>query len=121
MPSSSRTIRARPSSTKASKTTSDGTAIVNAEIGQPQGEPIKLDFIVQTTGQGLKVIDVKVEGVSLLVTKRSEFNSVVAQKGIDGLIQAMRQKVSEEFELSTLCRRGARAMRYRTLAIEGSE
>jgi ABC-type transporter MlaC component len=38
---------------------------------------------------------VKVEGVSLLVTKRSEFDSVVAQKGIDGLLQALRQKVGE--------------------------
>lgn len=80
---------------KGSKTTSDGATIVNAEIDQPQGEPIKLDFIVQNAGQSLKVTDVKVEGVSLLVTKRSEFDSVVAQKGIDGLIQAMRQKVSE--------------------------
>ena len=66
--------------TKASKTTSDGAAIVNAEIGDPQGEPIKLDFIVQTTGQGLKVMDVKVEGVSLLVTKRSEFDLVVPRR-----------------------------------------
>ena len=80
---------------KGSKPTTDGTTIVNAEIDQPNGEPIKLDFIVQSGGQGLKVTDVKVEGVSLLVTKRSEFDSVVAQKGIDGLIQAMRQKVSE--------------------------
>jgi phospholipid transport system substrate-binding protein len=77
-----------------SKPASDGT-VVNAEISQPRGEPIKLDFIVENTGQGLKVTDVKVEGISLLVTKR-EFDSVVAQKGIDGLIQAMRQKVSEE-------------------------
>ncbi|HUL06072.1 MAG TPA: ABC transporter substrate-binding protein [Candidatus Acidoferrum sp.] len=80
---------------KGSRTTSDGAAIVNAEIDQPQSEPIKLDFIVQNVAQGLKVTDVKVEGVSLLVTKRSEFDSVVAQKGIDGLIQAMRQKVGE--------------------------
>ena len=80
---------------RGSKTTSDGSTIVNAEIDQPQGEPIKLDFIVQNVGQGLKVTDVKVEGVSLLVTKRSEFDSVVAQRGIDGLIQAMRQKVGQ--------------------------
>jgi len=80
---------------KGSKATSDGATIVNAEIDRPNGEPIKLDFIVQSGGQGLKVRDVKVEGVSLLVTKRSEFDSVVAQKGIDGLIQALRQKVGE--------------------------
>lgn len=81
---------------KGSRTTSDGSTIVNAEIDQPNSDPIKLDFFVaNTTSQGLKVTDVKVEGVSLVVTKRSEFDSVVAQKGIDGLIQAMRQKVGE--------------------------
>jgi phospholipid transport system substrate-binding protein len=79
---------------KGSKPASDGT-VVNAEIDQPRDEPIKLDFIVVNAGQDLKVADVKVEGISLLVTKRSEFDAVVTQKGIDGLIQAMRQKVSE--------------------------
>jgi phospholipid transport system substrate-binding protein len=79
---------------KGSKPAADGT-VVNAEIDQPRDEPIKLDFIVVNAGQDLKVADVKVEGISLLVTKRSEFDAVVAQKGIDGLIQAMRQKVSE--------------------------
>ncbi len=80
---------------KGSKPAADGTTIVTAEIDQPNGEPVKLAFIVQGGGQGLKITDVKVEGMSLLVTKRSEFDSVVAQKGIDGLIQALRQKVGE--------------------------
>ena len=80
---------------KGSKPIAEGGTVVNAEIDEPNSDPIKLDFIVSSTGQGLKVTDVKVEGVSLLVTKRSEFDSVIAQKGIDGLIQAMRQKVSE--------------------------
>ena len=80
---------------KGSRPLSDGSTIVNAEIDRPNGDPIKLDFIVKNGAQGPKVTDVKVEGVSLLVTKRSEFDSVVAQKGIDGLIQAIRQKVGE--------------------------
>jgi phospholipid transport system substrate-binding protein len=67
--------------------------LVNARIDRPGGEPIKVDFIVGAGGQGPKIKDVKVEGVSLLVTKRSEFDSVVAQRGIDGLIQALRDKV----------------------------
>jgi phospholipid transport system substrate-binding protein len=80
---------------KGSKPTSDGT-VVNAEIDEPNGEPpIKLDFFVQNRGQSLKVTDVKVEGISLVVTERSVFDSVVAHKGIDGLIQVMRQKVGE--------------------------
>jgi phospholipid transport system substrate-binding protein len=73
---------------------SGGDTIVNAQIDRPGGEPIRVDFTLQGD-QELKIKDVKVEGVSLLVTKRSEFDSVVAQKGIDGLIQAMRQKVGQ--------------------------
>jgi phospholipid transport system substrate-binding protein len=77
------------------KSGAEGESIVNAQINRPSDEPIKVDFILKQTDQGLRIKDVKVEGVSLLVTKRSEFDSVVAQKGIDGLIQAMRQKVEE--------------------------
>jgi phospholipid transport system substrate-binding protein len=66
--------------------------LVNSKIVRPDKEPIKVDFIVGTGGQTMKIRDVRVEGVSLLITKRTEFDSVVAQKGIDGLIQAMRAK-----------------------------
>ena len=80
---------------KGSRMLSEGGATVNAEIHRPNGDPIRVDFLVKSGTGSLKVTDVKVEGVSLLVTKRSEFDSVVAQKGIDGLLQAMRQKVDE--------------------------
>jgi len=83
---------------KGSKSLSESGIVVNAEIDDPSSDPIKLDFIMVNTGQGLKVTDVKVEGVSLVVTKRSEFDSVVAQRGIDGLIQALRRKVDEKLE-----------------------
>ena len=66
--------------------------LVHAKIVSPDKEPVKVDFVVQSGDQGMKIEDVKVEGVSLLITKRTEFDSVVAQKGIDGLIQAMRAK-----------------------------
>jgi phospholipid transport system substrate-binding protein len=69
-----------------------GDTIVDARIDRPGGDPIRVDFTLQGDPE-MKIKDVKVEGVSLLVTKRSEFDSVIAQKGIDGLIEAMRQKV----------------------------
>ena len=68
------------------------STLVHAQIVRPDKEPIKVDFVVHADGQELKIGDVKIEGVSLLITKRTEFDSVVAQKGIDGLIQAMRAK-----------------------------
>lgn len=75
-----------------SKPGAEGRTIVNARIERPRGEPIRVDFVVRTDGEPLLITDVKVEGVSLLVTKRSEFDSVVAQRGIEGLIAALRDK-----------------------------
>jgi phospholipid transport system substrate-binding protein len=71
-----------------------GQTLVHSQIVRPGKDPIRCDFVISTAGQVMKIMDVKVEGVSLLITKRTEFDSVVAQKGIDGLIAAMRQKVS---------------------------
>ena len=42
-----------------------------------------------------KVIDVKVEGVSLAVTTREDFSGIVQQQGMDGLIDALRTKTAE--------------------------
>lgn len=75
-----------------SKPGAEGRTVVNARIDRPGGDPIRVDFIVKTDAAPLLITDVKVEGVSLLVTKRSEFDSVVAQQGIDGLIAALRAK-----------------------------
>lgn len=45
-----------------------------------------------------KIIDIIIEGISLITTQRSEFSSVVQQKGIDGLIQAIEGKKQAEKE-----------------------
>ena len=41
-----------------------------------------------------KVYDITVEGISLVLTYRSEFDSVVKQSGIDGLIKRLTEKNS---------------------------
>ena len=44
-----------------------------------------------------KILDVNLEGVSMLVTQRAEFSSVIKNnpKGVIGLIEAMKKKASE--------------------------
>ena len=42
-----------------------------------------------------KIIDVKVEGVSLAVTTREDFAGIVQQRGMDGLIDALKTKTAE--------------------------
>jgi len=41
------------------------------------------------------ILDIIAEGVSLIETQRSEFNSVISQKGLDGFLQDMSKRVEE--------------------------
>ena len=43
--------------------------------------PLKISWEVRDTGQGPRIVDVKVAGVSLFMTRRSEFNAVIQQSG----------------------------------------
>ena len=56
------------------------------------GKPIGFDYAMRKTEQGWKIYDIVVEGVSLVLTYRSEFDGVVRQQGVDGLIKALAAK-----------------------------
>ena len=71
-----------------------GDKIVRAQIVRPSGgDPIGVDFRVRMRDEGYRVIDVSVEGISMLHTHRVEFASVVNRKGIDGLLSDLRARV----------------------------
>jgi phospholipid transport system substrate-binding protein len=54
--------------------------------------PLPIDFQMRKTDSTWKVYDIAVEGVSLVLTYRSEFDAVMKQEGIDGLIKRLAQK-----------------------------
>ena len=58
------------------------------------GRPVQFDYSMRKTDQGWKIYDIVVEGVSLVLTYRSEFDSVVKQEGVDGLIKRLASKNS---------------------------
>ena len=58
------------------------------------GKPVGFDYAMRKTEQGWKIYDIVVEGVSLVLTYRSEFDSLVKQEGVDGLIKRLAQKNS---------------------------
>lgn len=66
--------------------------VVRTQFIRSGGQPLPIDFAMRKTGQGWKVYDITVEGVSLVLTYRSEFDAVVKQEGIDGLIKRLTQK-----------------------------
>ena len=65
---------------------------VKTVISRADGPPIKAVWRLRPGTTGAKVIDIAIEGISLMVTKRAEFATVIAQVGIDGLIESLLAK-----------------------------
>ncbi len=65
----------------------NGVWIVDSRLNQSNGQPIKLEWEVRQLPVGLRITDVKVEGVSMVMTRRSDFNSYIQQNG--GKVQAL--------------------------------
>ena len=71
-----------------------GDIIVRAQVVRPSGvKPVGLDFRVRSKDGNHKVIDLYVEGISMLITHRLEFSTVVNRKGIDGLLSDIRARL----------------------------
>ena len=72
----------------------DGS-VVSSEIIRPNGAPpAKVDWRLTQHDGAFKISDVIVEGVSMAITERSEFASVIQRNGgqVQGLITALREK-----------------------------
>jgi len=62
----------------------NGVFWVESTINQTDGRPpIKVDWEVQNRGSGFRITDVKVEGVSMVMTRRSDFTSFISRNGGD--------------------------------------
>jgi phospholipid transport system substrate-binding protein len=68
----------------------DADIAVESTIVQGQKPPVKVDFRVRKSSDGFKIVDVYVEGISLLITKRDEFTTVLSREGMNGLLQRLR-------------------------------
>lgn len=70
----------------------DTEVIVRNQFIRSGGKPLAIDYSMRKTDTGWKIYDIVVEGVSLVLTYRSEFDALVKQEGIDGLIRRLAQK-----------------------------
>jgi phospholipid transport system substrate-binding protein len=63
----------------------------------PQGtnNPISIDFRIKEKNQKLFVVDFIAEGVSLLETQRSEFDSAITNLGIDKFLNDLESKTQQ--------------------------
>jgi phospholipid transport system substrate-binding protein len=76
----------------------DKDTIVNSQITRPDGSPsTSVTWRVRTKGEKMGIIDVVVEGVSMSLTQRQEYSSVIQRNGgdVSALLDLMRKRVAE--------------------------
>jgi phospholipid transport system substrate-binding protein len=76
----------------------DGFALVQSLVIRPNAENVRVDWRVHgENGDGFRIVDVIVEGLSMAATQRDEFASVIQSKGgkVAGLLDVLRAKVGQ--------------------------
>jgi len=73
----------------------DTDVVVQSFINRPGGQPVAVDYSMEKTGEGWKVYNVKIEGVSLVENYRNTFNSEIQKSGVDGLIRTLSERNRE--------------------------
>jgi phospholipid transport system substrate-binding protein len=54
--------------------------------------PVSVEYSMKKSAEGWKIYDIVVEGVSLVLTYRAEFEQVTRTSGVDGLIKRLNEK-----------------------------
>lgn len=75
--------------------TADGDIMIETIVERPGKPDTHVGWRVRRERGGFKIVDVVIEGVSMALTQRQEFASVIAAHGLDGLMNLMQKKVAE--------------------------
>lgn len=75
--------------TTGARQTSPGEVTVPAQIDREGQAPIRMDFRVKKDGGSFRIVDVAVESVSLILTKRDEFSTTLNTEGVPGVMKRM--------------------------------
>jgi phospholipid transport system substrate-binding protein len=81
---------------RGSRSDGDGVIVSTDVLSRGGNTPLKIDWRLVTDNGVYKINDVIVEGISMSVTQRSEFASVVQRSGggVSGLLALMREKTA---------------------------
>lgn len=69
--------------------------LVKTELQAEGEEPVALDYIVQASEDGWKIISVIANGVNDLSLKRAEYGTVIKNKGYNSLVEDIRMQLQE--------------------------
>ena len=65
------------------------SARVKTAIHQPGAQSIAVDYTLYRRGEAWRVVDIQVEGISLVVSYRQSFAGEIRSRGLDGLIERL--------------------------------
>lgn len=76
------------------KSDANGQFIVSMQVKSPQAkdQETQAGYRVQAANGPFKIVDIIIEGVSLITTERSEFAAVVQKDGMEKLIEQLKAK-----------------------------
>ena len=76
----------------------DTDVTVNVRILQPGSQPVTIDYDMEKRPGGWKVWDVRVGGISLVANYRTEFDNLIRESGLEGLIKALVAKNNSQVQ-----------------------
>jgi phospholipid transport system substrate-binding protein len=76
----------------------NGVWTVDSLLSHASGQSIKLEWEVRDNGQGPRITDVRIAGVSTFLTKRSEFNSYIVNNGgtVEPLVKELETRAAHQ-------------------------
>lgn len=71
-----------------------GVQVVESKLNQTNGQPIKIDWEVRND----RITDVKIEGVSMVATRRSDYKSYISNHGnkVEALIEELETRAKSQ-------------------------
>ena len=69
--------------------------LVKTVVSQKDQEDVPIDYLINNSNAKCEVHDIKVDGVSLLVSQRSEFSAIAGSKGVKGVTEAIKTKLAD--------------------------
>jgi phospholipid transport system substrate-binding protein len=81
---------------KARSEGADG-ALIQSEIARESAAATRIDWRLKKTGDGWKIIDVSIEGISMVLTQRDEFAAIMQRHGgrLEALTAILRETVKQ--------------------------
>jgi phospholipid transport system substrate-binding protein len=81
-----------------SKATRQGRIVVRSVLIKPEGDEIKLDYILHKNENQWNIINVVANGVSDLSLKRTDYTTFLKKKGFGSFIDKLNEKISSYSE-----------------------